>query len=384
MFGKNFKFKNFKKTRIDLKVKKNFKSLLKENNQVLGSLKSSYRNNYDIKKILKLKKNLRIRIIGMGGSILGAKAIYNFLSVKKKIFFIDNLSTKFNFKKDNYLNIIISKSGNTLETIANSKILISKKDKNIFITDNKKSFLNNLAEKLKSEVIHHNNFIGGRYSVLSEVGMLPAELMGLNPNKFRQLNNLIKNKHFINELIFNVSSILSYAKNKKYNSILINYNPNFKDFLEWYKQLVSESLGKKSKGILPIISNMPKDNHSTMQSYLDGFNNNFFSIFFSKDDNSKRIINKRFLDDHELLKNKTINQILYSQKIATERVFLKKKIPFRGFEINKLDEKTLGELFCFFILETILIGKSLNLNPYDQPAVELIKKETTKILIKNR
>ena len=384
MFGKNFKFKNFKKTRIDLKVKKNFKSLLKENNQVLGSLKSSYRNNYDIKKILKLKKNLRIRIIGMGGSILGAKAIYNFLSVKKKIFFIDNLSTKFNFKKDNYLNIIISKSGNTLETIANSKILISKKDKNIFITDNKKSFLNNLAEKLKSEVIHHNNFIGGRYSVLSEVGMLPAELMGLNPNKFRQLNNLIKNKHFINELIFNVSSILSYAKNKKYNSILLNYNPNFKDFLEWYKQLVSESLGKKSKGILPIISNMPKDNHSTMQSYLDGFNNNFFSIFFSKDDNSKRIINKRFLDDHEFLKNKTINQILYSQKIATERVFLKKKIPFRSFEINKLDEKTLGELFCFFILETILIGKSLNLNPYDQPAVELIKKETTKILIKNR
>ena len=102
MFGKNFKFKNFKKTRIDLKVKKNFKSLLKENNQVLGSLKSSYRNNYDIKKILKLKKNLRIRIIGMGGSILGAKAIYNFLSVKKKIFFIDNLSTKFNFTKDNY------------------------------------------------------------------------------------------------------------------------------------------------------------------------------------------------------------------------------------------------------------------------------------------
>ena len=72
---------------------------------------------------------------------------------------------------------------------------------------------------------------------------------------------------------------------------------------------------------------------------------------------------------------------MYSQKVATERVFIKKNIPFRSFDINKLDEKTLGELFCFFILETILLGKSLNLNPYDQPAVELIKKETKKLLI---
>ena len=70
--------------------------------------------------------------------------------------------------------------------------------------------------------------------------------------------------------------------------------------------------------------------------------------------------------------------------MATERVFLKKNIPFRSFQINKLDEKTLGELFCFFILETILIGRSLKLNPFDQPAVELIKKETNKILIRKR
>jgi len=118
-----------------------------------------------------------------------------------------------------------------------------------------------------------------------------------------------------------------------------------------------------------------------MQLYLDGFKNNFFTFFFLKDRKSNKINNKELLDSHKFLKNKTINKIMYSQKLATERVFLKKKIPFRSFDINKLDEKTLGELFCFFILETILIGKSLKVNPFDQPAVELIKEETKKLLI---
>jgi len=383
MFSKNFNFQNFKKTKIITKIKKDLNNLLKEDNQILNSLKSTYKDKYNFKKIIKLKKKFQIRIIGIGGSVLGAKAIYNFLRVKKKIVFIDNLYPKLNFEKKKYLNIIISKSGNTIETIANSNILISKKDKNIFITENKKSYLYKLANELKSEIIEHNNFIGGRYSVLSEVGMLPAELMGLNPKRFRQLNNLIKNKKFIDALVSNVSSILSYSKKKKFNSIIINYNPNLSDLLEWYKQLVSESLGKKGKGILPIISNMPKDNHSTMQLYLDGFKKNFFTFFFSRDIRSNSIIEKNLLNDYNFLKNKTINQIMYSQKLATEKVFFKRKIPFRSFEIKKFNEKTLGELFCFFILETILIGKSLNLNPYDQPSVELIKNETKKLLIKN-
>ena len=383
MFSKNFNFQNFKKTKIITKIKKDLNNLLKEDNQILNSLKSTYKDKYNFKKIIKLKKKFQIRIIGIGGSVLGAKAIYNFLRAKKKIVFIDNLYPKLNFEKKKYLNIIISKSGNTIETIANSNILISKKDKNIFITENKKSYLYKLANELKSEIIEHNNFIGGRYSVLSEVGMLPAELMGLNPKRFRQLNNLIKNKKFIDALVSNVSSILSYSKKKKFNSIIINYNPNLSDLLEWYKQLVSESLGKKGKGILPIISNMPKDNHSTMQLYLDGFKKNFFTFFFSRDIRSNSIIEKNLLNDYNFLKNKTINQIMYSQKLATEKVFFKRKIPFRSFEIKKFNEKTLGELFCFFILETILIGKSLNLNPYDQPSVELIKNETKKLLIKN-
>ena len=107
------------------------------------------------------------------------------------------------------MNLIISKSGNTLETIANANILLKKKSPNIFITENKDNYLMKIAKRLKAEIIHHNNFIGGRYSVMSEVGMLPAELMGLNINKFKNFNYLVKNKSFLNSIVYGVSNILA-------------------------------------------------------------------------------------------------------------------------------------------------------------------------------
>jgi glucose-6-phosphate isomerase len=237
-----------------------------------------------------------------------------------------------------------------------------------------------LANKLKAEIIGHNNYIGGRYSVLSEVGMLPAQLMGYKPEKFRRLNHLIKNKRFINSLVNNVTNIFNLSK-KKTNSIILNYDYKSIEFFNWYQQLVAESLGKKRKGIHPIISSMPQDNHSLMQYYLDGNKNNFFTLYFFKEKNSKKINKNTILKSHSYLKNKKLNDILFSQFCATEKVFKKEKIPFRSFIINNRSEETLGELFTFFILETILLGMAMGVNPYDQPAVELIKKETKKILI---
>ena len=383
MLTSRINFINFKQQKKNKKIKQLLNETLKNRNEVVKSLDKKYKNSYKINKLRKFKTSKNFKIIGMGGSTLGAQAIYDFLKpkIKKNFEFIDNLQP-IKKKKDNknYTNFIISKSGNTIETIANSNILIKKKDKNIFITENKNNYLYLLAQKLKAEIIHHNNYIGGRYSVLSEVGMLPAEFMGLKTNNFKQLNNLIKNKNYLNCLISNVGSIIKFIKNKKYNSIIINYDENSETIFKWYQQLVAESLGKKNQGILPIISNMPKDNHSVMQLYLDGFKNNFFTFFYVHEKNSYKINNNLVLNSQKFLKNKNFSQIVYSQKKATENVFRRKKIPFRSFEIKKRDEKTLGELFCFFVLETILIGKYLKLNPYDQPAVELIKKETKKIL----
>ena len=384
MLTPRINFTNFKIKINNLRIKKELKSLLKQNSEIIKSLSSNYNYSFETTKLKKFKTKKFFRIIGIGGSILGTKAIYYFLKkkIKKKFLFIDNLIPQFRHDTNkNYTNIIVSKSGNTIETIINSNVLIKKKDKNIFITENKNNYLNLLAQNLKSEVIHHNNFIGGRYSVLSEVGMLPAELMGLKINKFKQLNSLIKNKYFLNNLVSNVGSILHFIKKKKFNSIIINYDEKSEDLFKWYQQLVAESLGKKDKGLLPIISNMPKDNHSVMQLYLDGFKNNFFTFFYVKENESEKINNFKLLSQYNYLKNKNLNNIIYAQKKATEKIFNKKKIPFRSFEIKKRDENVLGELFSFFILETILLGKVMKLNPFDQPEVELIKKETKKILV---
>ena len=385
MLTEGVKFTNFKTKKKSLLIKKKLISLLKSKNEILNSLSQNYKDNFTKKILLKYKRNTNYRVIGMGGSSLGTQTIYDFLKykIKKKFIFSDNLQVNLNKDKKKYTNLIVSKSGNTIETIVNANIFIKKKDRNIFITENKNSYLLNLAKKLKSDIIHHNNYIGGRYSVLSEVGMLPAELMGLKASNFRQLNNLIKNKRFINSLISNVSSTLYFIKKKKFNSVIINYDERSENLFNWYQQLIAESLGKKKKGLLPIISNMPKDNHSTMQLYLDGFKNNFFTFFYVNEKNSEKIKNNTILSSQYYLKNKNLSQVTLAQKKATENVFKNKNIPFRSFEINKRDEKTLGELFCFFILETILIGQSMNLNPYDQPAVELIKLETKKLLIKN-
>ena len=379
-------FKNFKKNKKTngSQVKKKLLLLFKEKNYILDSLKKNYKDSFSKKIINKYKKYSTFKVIGMGGSTLGTQTIYEFFKdiVKKDFVFIDNLrQKKLNIKNNKSVNLVVSKSGNTIETVVNSNIYIRRKDANIFITENNDNYLLKLANKLKAEIVHHNNYIGGRYSVLSEVGMLPAELMGLDANKFRQLNSLIKNKQFINSLVSGISSTLNYIKNKKYNSIILNYDEKSENLFKWYQQLVAESLGKKSKGLLPIVSNMPKDNHSVMQLYLDGFKNNFYTFFYTNELKSESLKSSQILSSQKFLRGKNLSNIMYAQKIATENVFKKKKIPFRSFEIKKRNEKTLGELFCFFILETILIGKLLNVNPYDQPAVELIKKETKKLLI---
>jgi len=376
-------FKNFNLKKKTTDIKKKLNLILGENNHIIQSLKSNYKDVYKKKDIKKFRNILNFRVIGMGGSILGTQAIYDFLKNKiyKNFSFINNLQPNSQSNKKKYLNFVVSKSGNTIETILNSNIYIKKKDQNIFITENKDNYLRTLANKLKAKIVNHNNFIGGRYSVLSEVGMLPADLMGLSPVKFRQFNNLIKNKKFLNALIENVSSKLFFIKKKKYNSIIINYDQDSKNFFSWYQQLIAESLGKNKKGLLPIISNMPKDNHSVMQFYLDGLKNNFYTFFYVHDKRSTKINNKSIHSKMKFLKDKSLNDILYSQKKASEAVFKEKKLPFRSFEIFKRDEKTLGELFTFFILETILLAKALKINPYNQPAVELIKKKTKKILI---
>ena len=389
MFTKNIKFKNFIKIKKP-KINKILRSIIKDKNIIekyplLKTMDKNYKYTFK-KRNFYFNPFSEFNILGMGGSILGSEAIYNFLKhkINKKFNFYNTLKLQ-NIPKTHKknINIVISKSGNTLETISNFNLLLKsqKRNKNIILCENNKNFLRSLGKKLKAEIFEHKNYIGGRYSVLSEVGMLPAEFMGLNEKKFKRFNYLINNKNFINSLIENVTSIFSFIKTGKTNLVILNYDQKSDSLFQWYQQLLAESLGKNKKGIFPIVSSMPKDNHSLMQLFLDGPKNNFYTIFSAREKKLEKLDKNYLFNNYTMLKNKSINKILESQKIATENIFKKEKIPFRSFEIINRNEESLGELFSFFILETILLGHLLKVNPFDQPKVELIKNETRKILI---
>ena len=389
MFTKNIKFKNFIKIKKP-KINKILRSIIKDKNIIekyplLKTMDKNYKYTFK-KRNFYFNPFSEFNILGMGGSILGSEAIYNFLKhkINKKFNFYNTLKLQ-NIPKTHKknINIVISKSGNTLETISNFNLLLKsqKRNKNIILCENNKNFLRSLGKKLKAEIFEHKNYIGGRYSVLSEVGMLPAEFMGLNEKKFKRFNYLINNKNFIKSLIENVTSIFNFIKTGKTNLVILNYDQKSDSLFQWYQQLLAESLGKNKKGIFPIVSSMPKDNHSLMQLFLDGPKNNFYTIFSAREKKLEKLDKNYLFNNYTILKNKSINKILESQKIATENIFKKEKIPFRSFEIINRNEESLGELFSFFILETILLGHLLKVNPFDQPKVELIKNETRKILI---
>ena len=343
--------------------------IIKKNSILYKSFFPDYKYNFDFKKIRKFKKFKTVILIGMGGSILGAKATYSFLNhkIKKKFIFIDNLDDAYlnKIKKENNLSkclyLIISKSGNTSETIYNVNYFRNflKKNNVIIITDNKNNILCKFAKEKGFPFVPHRTNIGGRYSIFSEAGMLPAYLMGLN------LNNLKKNlRKFLNNnkiLSNSRKEILNFKNNKFKILIFFNYIPELNDFLFWLQQLLAESLGKNKKGFLPVVSPAPKDHHSLLQLYLDGPKDKIFYVF-------------------NFLKKKGFDNLKVAQKNAFVEVLKKNKIPYREINIKKLDEDTLGKLFFLFIIETLALGELMKVNTFDQPAVEQVKVLTKKFL----
>ena len=399
LFLKNNIQKKNLDTRLLKQLSKKFEKIfletkgdLKRINRTINVLDDKFVFNFKTKDLRKFKKFKNIAIIGMGGSILGAEAIYNFLKkkIKKKVFFFNNLDeNKISiFKKKEKLSkvlfIIISKSGNTIETLSNtfSLSIIKKNSKNIIIISEKKNnILYSLAKKMNLFYIEHKNYIGGRFSVLSEAGIIPAYLMGININKLRSkiLDSFTK-KNKIN-LKDHTTKLANLMQSQKFNDLIfLNYSPELEKFLFWCQQLVAESLGKKNKGFLPVISNAPKDHHSLLQLYLDGPKNKFFNIFsFEKKSLTKIKFNKN-INTASFLNKKRLSSIKQAQKNALIKVLKKKRIPFREFRIKEVNEEILGTLFSYLIIETIIIGKLLNINPFDQPAVEQVKVYTKKLL----
>ncbi len=390
-----------------IKYKKNsLKKLNKEFNQIyfdiineinkknttLSVLSKKFKFNFKIKDLKKFKKFKTLAIVGMGGSILGSRSVYNFLEskIKKKVYFFDNIDEKkiIDFKKkENFkkvLFLIISKSGNTIETLSNTfalKILKKNARNIIIIAEKKNNSLFSISKKYNLFYIEHKNFVGGRYSVLSETGIIPSYLMGANILKLRsKILSVLKekNKSLLKDSASKLASMLKLRRLN--NLILINYSPQLKQFLFWCQQLIAESLGKKNKGFLPMISNAPKDHHSLLQLYLDGPKDKLFYIF-STDEYIKNKLSVTTIAKKKIyLNKKSLYQIKMAQKNALIKSLNKNKIPFREFKIKKTNEETLGKLFSYFMIETVMTGKLLNINPFDQPAVEQVKVFTKNLL----
>ena len=178
------------------------------------------------------------------------------------------------------------------------------------------------------------------------------------------------------ERVLILSTIM--MKNKFKNIVFLNYIPELEKFLYWAQQLIAESLGKKGIGFLPIVSSAPKDHHSLLQLYLEGPKDKIFYIFSLDQNNGKKNEFKIFGKKMSYLNNKNLNQIKSSKKLIY-LLFKNRNIPFREFRIKEdLNEHILGELFSYFMLETALVGKLCNINPYNQPSVEEVKNNTKK------
>ena len=346
MINTNFSLKKNKK-KFQRKSVENFNKLITNINKdisnsskTLNILNRKFKFNFKIKDLKRFKKFKIVALIGMGGSILGAAAIYDFLKskIKKKLYFFDNLDQdsireiKQNENLSKVLFLIISKSGNTIETLSNAFSLgvIKKNSKNIIvIAERKNNLLFSLTKKHNLFYIEHKKHVGGRYSVLSETGVVPAYLMGLNIEKLR--SNLQKFLRGKNKIILrnNVIKLASFMRSKKFNNLIfLNYIPQLEKFLYWCQQLIAESLGKNKFGFLPIVSNVPKDHHSLLQLYLDGPKDKLFNIFSYEGKLTKKVKINMFRKEENFLNKISLSEIKIAQKNALIKVLKKKKYSF--------------------------------------------------------
>ena len=343
----------------------------------------------------KIKKSENVIFLGTGGSSLGGKTLVsinsNFFKNKNKpqIFFLENIDEvsinglldQLNMDKTSI--VIISKSGETMETLAQF-FLIKKKisktknyKKRIFvITEKKKSTLKKIQEVEDYFFIEHNDSVGGSYSVFSVVGLLPAAISSFDIKNFVEggkkfLKLMGKEKNFNSFFHSSLAIILSQKKGINI-SVIMPYIDNLNNFSFWYKQLWAESIGKKKMGITPVNSLGTVDQHSQLQLFLDGPRDKFFTIIGRKKNKQQKILDCRYGKNKKLdiLHKKSLEILLRAELEATIETLVNKKLPLRFFELDLLNEECIGSLMMYFIIETIFCCYLIDVNPFDQPAVE--------------
>ena len=382
--------------------------------------------NYDkeeFKRIKKAAKKIKkesdiLVVIGIGGSYLGARAViesltssfYNMLPDKQRkypqiLYAGNNLSSNYLNELIEYIGDkdfsvnVISKSGTTTEPaiafrvfreILENKYGIDEARSRIYATtDKEKGALKTLAENEGYEQFVVPDNIGGRYSVLTAVGLLPIATAGIDIDKLMEGARVAQERYNDPNLKYNECYQYAVVRNILYKlykntEILVNYEPKMHYFTEWWKQLFGESEGKDEKGILPVGVDNTTDLHSMGQYIQEGRRNLFETVVSVKTPNSDFIINSDDdnLDGLNYLAGKKLDYVNKKAMEGTVQAHVSGDVPNIGVLMNKLDEENIGELIYFFEKACAMSGSLLGVNPFNQPGVEKYKKNMFKLLKK--
>ena len=389
-------FESELKSKVYLSTKKKiFKDI---SSKSFGFLKDIYCDN--LGEITKLADHLRnfenVLFLGTGGSSLGGKTLVSikenffFKDSSPKIFFLENvdewsisrLTMKINLQ--NTALVVISKSGETIETLSQFFFLKNEmkeinnfKKKVFIITENKKSTLKEIQEEEGFKFYEHKKNIGGRFSIFSLVGLLPASLAGFEISSFREggklfLKNLIDDESFFDNQFFSTLCLMNLYK-KNYNiSVFMPYSDRLDNLSFWYRQLWAESIGKNRMGITPVNALGTVDQHSQLQLYLDGPSDKFFTFIFEKKKKFNKKLDCSYGEDKNfsLLHNRPFENLLIFELRATIETLKQKKAPLRVIELDEINENAIGSLIMFLFLETIFSCYFIDVDPFNQPAVE--------------
>lgn len=339
-----------------------------------------------------IRENFRsVVIFGAGGSNLTGRSLVGYqrnLSYQKnmatKIYFCDSpdpvnfqlLMDEIELEEAAFL--FISKSGETLETIAQFSLIITfdinPKKQFFYITQENNNPLHKLYREFGGYFLDHPKEIGGRFSIFTAVALLPALIAGFDIVKFRQAAlKAFDDQHIITSCCYNQ---LYYEAG--YNIIaFLSYIEKFRQFGEWWRQIFAESMGKDSKGFTPLFSVCPSDQHSQLQLYLDGPKDKIFKLIYSNSSDGSKMadIQGEFL----YLKGKSLSEILNAQSASIISTLKDSGNPLTLIKADANDEILMGEIVAFSIAEVIITAYLLGVNPYDQPAVE-----AGKIMAKSR
>ncbi|MFC1659256.1 hypothetical protein ACFL0U_01675 [Pseudomonadota bacterium] len=354
-----------------------------------------------VKKAEIIRKNFtKVVIIGVGGSNLGAKALSILSKNPDYIMFLDSIDPVTLEKQINSLDLMntyfisISKSGETIETLSHTIIVINILQKNgikdinsrfLFITENKENTLTNIAKQSHIEIVSHPSDIGGRYSYLSVVGLLPSLLLGLDIKKIRAgAKKYLEQIKVMSDVADNSDSDLvkaclaqvSLFDNNVNMSIFMYYTDILVGFVNWYRQLLAESIGKGGYGATPVNAVGTKDQHSQLQLYLHGPKDKFYTFLTMKNYERNYKLDTSFIKNfkYKKINGKYLSEILKIEEKSTIEVIKNQNLPVRVVEFESLNEQSLSMLMMQMFLEVIILCRVKNINPFDQPAVELRKK----------